>query len=250
MENLKVSTWNIKNSYFNLKRNESKASAVIQLLEEENLDILTLQEVNPLLAKIIEEKLNKMESDYKITSTYSKTKNPIKNLRVEYNVIISRLKPISKSTSQGLPYLPVGFHLIKNIFSIRKRNIVSQTLENGIVVDTTHLDHAVEELGKRQMDEVISMIGNEKHQDCDVILTGNLNKKPTQQNMIDFTQRLSQMGMQVVENPHKTYIGHNEEQPVDYIIVPKDYQIESVETLDNYDDISSHRPVVVETRKR
>ena len=220
------------------------------MLEEKNLDILTLQEVNPLLARMIEEKLKKMQSDYKITSAYSKTKNPIKNLRIEYNVIISRLKPVSNSTSQSLPYLPVGFDLIKNISSIRKRNVVSQTFEDRIALDTTHLDHAVEELGKRQMDEVISMIASERDQDYDVILTGNLNKKPTEQNMIDFTQKLSQIGMQIAENPHKTYIGHKDEQPVDYVIVPEDYQIQSVETLESYDDISTHRPVVVETRKK
>lgn len=250
MKNLKIGTWNIKNSYFHLHENELKVAAVIQLLRKENLDILTLQEVNPLLVRKLDRKLEEMNSIYRITSSHQNTKNPIKNLRVEYNIIISKLKSATQSFSTDLPYLPKGFELVKNVFSIRKRFIISQVLENDILVDTTHLDHSVEELGKRQLEKLVDLLKYQRSGNCDVFLTGNLNKNPTELSMISFQEKVSKIGMKVVDNPHKTYIGHQEEQPVDYVVVPDNYCIQSVETLENYDDISTHRPVVVEVKKR
>lgn len=256
MENLRIATWNIKNSYFNIQKNEIKAASVIQLLKNENLDILTLQEVNPLLARKIEEKLRKLDKEYQITSNYEKTSNPIKNLRIEHNVIISRLEPISSSHIVPLSYKPKGFAFVKNIASIRKRDVTYQCLHTpdslpDVLVEVTHLDHAVEELGKRQMGELAKLTSyHNSFEDYDTILTGNLNRKPLEQNMMDFTKQLSDIGMKVIENPHKTYVGHTDEQPVDYIIVPEPWEVESLKTLEDYDDISSHRPVVVETRKR
>lgn len=254
MKNLRIATWNIKNSYFALKKNELKAKAVVQLLRSENLDILALQEVNPLLAIKIEENLRKIEmtssnTTYQVTSTYQRTNNPIKNLRVEYNMIISKMNPILDSTTESLSSSPKGIKKFK-FWERRNRNMITQVFENNLAIDVTHLDHTSEELGKRQMTEVANFVHNQVEEGYNVILTGNLNRKPMEQNMIDFTSELSNSDMKVVENLHKTYIGHQEEQPVDYVIVPNDWQIDSVKTLEEYDEYSSHRPVVVETRKR
>lgn len=254
MKNLRIATWNIKNSYFVLKKNELKAKAIVQLLETQNLDILTLQEVNPLLARKIDKNLKKMEitynnTSYQITSTYQRINNPIRNLRVEYNMIISKMNPILDSTTKSLSSSPKGIKKFK-FWERRNRNIVTQFFGNNLVIDVTHLDHTSEELGKRQMTEVTNFVHEQRKAGNDVILTGNLNRKPIEQNMVDFTSELSKSDMKVVENLHKTYIGHQDEQPVDYIIVSDDWQVNSVETLLEYDEYSSHRPVVVETRKK
>lgn len=254
MRNLRIATWNIKNSYFALSKNESKAKAVVQLLETQDLDILALQEVNPLLARKIEENLKKMQvasdnGSYQITSTHQRTCNPVKNLRVEYNIIISRIRPVLDSTTESLSSNPKGIKRFM-FWERRNRNMVTQVLENNLAVNVTHLDHTSLELGKRQMTEVANFVHNQREDGYDVILAGNLNRKPTEQNMVDFANELSKDDMKVVENPHKTYIGHQEEQPVDYVIVPGDWQVTSAETLGEYDEYSSHRPVVVETKKR
>lgn len=251
MRNLKIGTWNIKNSYFNIKKNETKADAVIQLLDTQDLDILTLQEVNPILARKIEENLKIVSSEYKINSNYRKSINPISNLRIEYDLIISRLQPIASSSKCKLPFIPKKFKL-DQLTSIRKRYLTTQSFfeENSFYVNTTHLDFAFDELNQRQMQEVFNQIENQRKYHSLSILTGNLNRQPQDKNMVNFKQQLAEVGMQVVENPHKTYLGHTEEQPVDYVIIPNDWDTLSVETLDAYDDISSHRPVIVETKKR
>lgn len=248
MANLKIGTWNIKNSYFNLRKNEMKAAAVVQLLQEENLDFLALQEVNTILAEKIDKKIS---DEYKVITSYDKSQ--IKNLRVEYNMIVSKNYPYTLSSPIELPYKPTGLEFIKNITSIRKRNINYQYIltpidQPDILMGVTHLDYAVQEIGKRQMEKVIDITRSELSDNYSIVLAGNINKKPSEPNMIEFTEQLSQLGMKVVDNPHKTYIGHNDEQPVDYIIVPDDWEVEYVKTLENYEDISSHRPVIVKVK--
>lgn len=245
MTTLKIGTWDIKNSYFNIRKNDLKAAAVNQLLRNQDLDILALQEVNPLLARKIERNLKLLNEKYQVTTTYEKTLNPIKNLRVEYNMIISKMEPILISATEALSSTPKGIKKFM-FWERRKRNVVTQILEKDLIVDVTHLDHTSEELGRRQMNEVVDLTKKQREAGYNVILAGNLNKKPSESNMIEFSEQLSEVGMQIVENNNKTYIGHTDEQPVDYVIIPTDWEVESIETLKDYGDISSHRPVVVE----
>lgn len=253
MKSLRIGTWNVKNNYFNLQKNEIKSAAIIQLLETENLDLLALQEVNTHLATKLDEKL-KEANNYRILTPYNK--NKIKNLRVEYNMIIGRIYAHTTNEPIKLPYISKGFDLIKKLSTIRERNINFQCIitpvnKPSVLMGVTHLDYASEELGKRQMDEVINITNLEmqKNEGLDTIIAGNLNKKPTEKNMIEFTKQLSELGLQVVSNPYSTYIRHQDNQPVDYIIIPNSWNIESCETLNNYIDISSHRPVIVEATK-
>ncbi len=252
MQNLRIATWNIKNSYFKMSKNVEKAKAVVGLLDTYQLDFLALQEVNPMLAREIQKRLSELD-DYQITTTYRDTKNPISNLRIEYNMIISRLTPETTSVVQSLPFLPKGFHLLKDAISIRKRNVTSQTFDDSIIVDNTHLAPAEKEteLNKRQLNQVASIVESQKALGNDVILAGNLNSKPTEQNMIDFTKKMADIGMQIVENPHNTYKGHTDHQPVDYLAVPSNWKVEKVETIDCDSQYSSHNPVIADvTRKR
>lgn len=251
MENLKIGTWNIKNSYsfFSLK-NDVKADAVLRFLKIGDLDILALQEVSPLLAVKIEEKLKGLNKGYQITSAYNKTINPIKNLRVEYNMIISRLTPTSLSIKDSLPSIPRGFRFVKNLFDIRKRNIVSQVFENEIIVSNTHLDHKFEDINHKQLEEVKNLIELQSIYGHETILIGNLNVKPIDENMINFTKELSKLGMKVVENNNNTYNGHTDNLPVDYVAVPKNWEIEKVSTINCSSEISSHNPVFVKVRKK
>lgn len=249
MENLKIATWDIKNSYFNIMKNEWKAMAIVQLLNHENLDLLALQEVNPMLVRKIEENLKKLNQNYRITTTYHKPIDPVRNLRIEYNMIISKMVPALSSAKEPLPSRPTGIKSFM-FWNYRSRNMVTQLMSKDLIVDVTHLDHASRELGKRQMDEVLGIIENQRNAGYDVVLAGNLNCQPQEENMVNFTNQLSNIGMKVVGNPYKTYVGHTNEQPVDYVIIPNDWEVESINTLENYDDISSHRPVVVKTKKR
>ncbi len=247
MESLKIGTWNIKNSYVNLCKNNIKSSSVIQLLNENVLDILALQEVNPLLARKIERKL--VGSSYQITSLYEKPWSPIKNLSVEYNMIISRMTSYFNNNTITLPSESKDIHRFK-FWNHRMRNIVIQAFENQLVINVTHLDFAPSALNRLQLDAILQIVKSQKKALRTTILAGNLNQKPNERNMREFMEELSQNGMKVLDNPHKTFIGHLEDQPVDYIIVPEDWHIVSVKTVEDYDEVSTHRPVVAELIKR
>lgn len=250
MENLRISTWNIKSSCFRLSKNYLKAAAVIQLLNDCQLDILALQGVNSLLAKRIEENLQKLGSTYQINSSYQKTCNPIKNLRVQYNMIISRFPSSLNNTTI---FLPSGLSRTKQFkfWKLRKQNMVIQVLQNGLIMNVTNLNHTPDELWKQQMDEVMDIISSQKRViGHDSILMGNLNKTPIEKKMIEISEELAENCMQILENSHKTNICYSVELPVDYIIVPENWQVKSVKTLENYDDISTHRPIVAKVKKR
>lgn len=251
MATLKIGTWNIKNSYFNLSKNEKKAAAITELLDEEDLDILALQEVNPHLAAKIDEKLKKQGHEYRLITRYKKSK--IKNLRVEYNMIISKNYAHTINEPIKLSSIPQGFNSIKRFTSIRERNINFQCIitpesKPSVLIGVTHLEHTNEELVNSQMDEVVNLTNSQMqtNKGLNTILAGNFNRKPTEKSMIRFTEQLSELGLQVVENQHNTYINHEDNQPVDYIVVPNDWEIDSVKTITSYDKISSHRPVIVE----
>lgn len=249
MKNLRIATWDIKNSFFKLwgHRNDMKAACITQLLKEQNLDILALQEVNPVLARKIEQNLKSLDEEYRIVTQHKKVGlNPIKNLCIEQNIIISKLQPTNSSYDTGL------FRKItlSNFDSFRKRHLITQELEGNLEINNTHLDYVSNETSRNQMLEVLTQLHIASECDKESILVGNLNKKTSEQNMIDFKKQLSEIGMQVVENPHRTFIKHEEDEPVDYVAIPSNWEVNSVETIEGYEDISTHRPVVVEARRR
>ena len=83
MRNLKIATWDVGNSKFELDKNDKKIDSVINMLIFGSLDVLVLQEVNPLLSSKIEERLIGLKGEYAITTPVKKCLIPINNLRVE-----------------------------------------------------------------------------------------------------------------------------------------------------------------------
>lgn len=247
MENLRIATWDIKNSYFKLWENNIKAACVTQLLTQHNLDVLALQEVNPVLARKIEENLRKLDKGYSITTSHKKVGiNVVSNLSIEENIIISRLTPISSSYDTELP-----IHIkLTNPNTMRRRHLVGQEFEGNIYINNTHLDYVDNEVSECQMVEIIEELETQCIYNKESFLVGNLNKQPSETNMQQLTDILStDIGMQVVENPHRTYINHEKDEPVDYVVIPSTWEATSVETVEGYETISTHRPVVVEARR-
>ena len=259
MESLKIGTWNIKNSYFNIKKNKIKAKAIVDLIDKEELDVLTLQEVNPLLVRKIEKELDNRNKEvtsiwhggYHITSTYSKTLFPIANLVVEQNIIISKLQEMTYSENKKLPFLPKGFELLKNLPSIRHRHTTEQDFNITTINDeyfnirivTTHLDYRSEELNATQLDTIYRNIETDG---TPTFITGNLNSKASSSNILFFEKCLSKKGITLIKPNGKTYINHTDNEPVDYIGVSNDYNIGLTKIVDGYEDVSTHKPVVTE----
>lgn len=252
MKNLIVGTWNIKNSYLLTERNDKKVEAIIELLQENQIHILGLQEVNPILAKKIEDKLQRMNSNYSVTSTYKKGINPIRNLQVEYNLIISNL-PHYHSKQSDLPSFPTKVDEFKDITSIRSRNVTCQSFIIGydtLPFYNTHLDYRDNRLNCSQFNTIYAYLVKEMAADqkMNSILVGNLNKEPDSNNMQYFSEILEAIHLKIVENPKPTY--KPDLKTVDYIIVPDSYIVDSVKCIDYYDEkISTHNPVIAKIMK-
>jgi len=247
MANLRIATWNIKNSYLRLDKNKTKLEGITGLLEVYEPDFLALQEVNPMLATKIDKGLKEIGSEYRITTDYEKSKNLIKNLKIEFNIIISKLGKKSESYLNQLYSEPTRFKLLDFVKPCTKFE-TNQLFENNLLLSTTNLD-LEDELRKKQLREILSIlkVGSINY---DTIFMGTLNSQPIEPHMIEFTEKLNDIGMKIVENPHKTYKYDYYKQPIDYIIVPNSWEIEEVKTLNTDIEISSHNPVIVDVKRR
>ena len=248
MKNLKIGTWNIKNSYFKIEENAFKNYCIGELLRSEDLDILCLQEVNFDLLEKIKKSLKR--TDYSVPTIDKPYKLGFRNVITEKNVIITRLNHEYWNEDNNLPYLPKKFSL-KTIPTIRERNITRLGLgKENLMVFNTHLDYAVDELGKRQMDEVIRFLGIMRgFYERDFILMGNLNSKPNHLNMLNFTEELEDFNMKVLNVSTNTYNNHDDNLPVDYIIVPNSYMVDELKTVNNFEKASSHYPVIAKVKR-
>lgn len=250
MKTLNIGTWNIKNSYLDTSFNDTKVMAIIDLLESEYLNILGLQGINPLLASKLEEKLAERCKGYKITSSYKKSVNPINNLKVEYNMIISNL-PFYKDKKMKL----VSDVKTENKKNIKLRNLTSQTFIAGndeIIFNNTCLESKDMDLNFWQCKQVYWKMLGDIYDDINVqsILVGNLNVFPDSKLMEDeYLNYFDNLGLKVVDNPNRTCKFHRLNQPIDYIIVPKEYEVASVNCPDYYTEkVSTHNPIFVKVK--
>ncbi|MDD6224359.1 MAG: hypothetical protein PUB18_05095 [bacterium] len=231
MNTLKVATWNIENFHLN-NNNIGKSCAIINLLTDEGIDILALQAVNPLLVEEITKRLERRKNGYAITTPHKKYINPIKNISVEYNVIVSKLDKMTQGRHDMLP----KFELCK------KRNITWQMLEDNVILNIANIDPNTSKSRRRQLDEVIKLIEKQtKYGSFDACFAGTINESLTEENMSRFQKKIAARNMQMV-----TLSDHRS---TDAIVLAKNWQVESVKVIDQYDIVSSHRPMIVKVRK-
>jgi len=249
MKNLKIATWNIGNEKFDLSKNDRKINSIINMLIFGDLDVLSLQEVNPLMVGRIEERLKSLKGEYTITTSTKKYLNPVSNLIVENNIIISRLKPSSVSVDTELS-------TVSN-FSLQKYNktkLVAQIFdfeEEKLAVNVTHLSEDDKSIRGQQFNEIIEEIDIEKLFIDDIILMGKLNSKLSELNMAYFSKRLNDYGLMIIDNPYNTIIGDTDNQPVDYIVVPKTWEVEwSGLYAGSIVKVDKHFPVVASITKK
>ena len=248
MKKLVIGTWNIKNSYFNLHKNSVKAEAIKELLIENGVDILSLQEVNGILSNHLEKELSEIgyHFDHKIADSLT----ILGDIRKEGNLVVVRDNFVTISEINRLTSIPekVGF---KDLISYRKRyinKVLVKNPENRINVFNTHLEPLDYSLNRRQLTELgIMLDGNSK---IPTIVTGNLNSKPDDINMLEFIGTLSKKGFTFIRTNCKTYIKHKDNKQVDYIIVPKSFDVEDVKVDVTFAKVSSHYPVIAKVKSK
>ena len=256
MENLNIASWNVKNSYFNLSKNSAKVDAIVDLLEKENLDILGLQEVNYALADDITNRLNELNNGYRFIYNYSKqSRNKINDVCVEINPFIARRSDKfcfanGKELNSFIPKLS-GIDLIKPMPSIRKRSVGKYvSLNQRMEMYNVHLDFYSEELATRQMEELLKMVGTSAscEPNYNRFLMGTFNWKPTDENMTDFLKKIESLKLKSIELNEVTYASHQDNLPVDYIMVPEDNIVDEVKVSHDYSEASSHYPVIAKVK--
>ena len=253
MKNINIGTWNVKNSYFLVKENSAKVDAIIDLLYKEELDVFGLQEVNPTLVSELSSELKKMRSSYNITLQCGKTRNPIKNVTSECNLFVSKL-PYLEGQIIELPSFPTKVETYGDIFNIiRDTGVTKQDFivyDDSIRFFNTRLSDRDDVLNREQFDVIYGNLARSTYVDqLDNILMGNLNIKPNSYNMDYYRTMLASIGMKIVDNNYRTYKG-NEEQVVDYVVVPNNYQVSQILCVDSYDEkVSTHNPLIVKLKK-
>ena len=252
MKNLVIGTWNVNNSYLLTKRNNYKVDAVLELLENGELDILALQEVNPIFASKLDARLKETNLGYVITSQYDKTKNPIKKVTREENLIISRL-PYLRGKKVELPSFPNDVERISDLLEIKDRTATFQDFIVGIEtlrVYNTRLNRNDETLNMEQFDIIYDkLVRDHLFDKKECVLLGTLNVNSNSYNMDYYSTLLSNICMNLVVNEFRTYKDKNNE-VVDYIIIPDSYEVDSILCVDNYDKkISTHNPLLVKIKK-
>lgn len=245
MINLTIGTWNLEDNYSLTGINEKKVDAIIELLMDNQIRILGLQGVSPVLAQKLDEKLKKIYGYYSITSAYKKRINPIRNLIDKYNLIISDLPYYHSQQFK----LPIYFKSMIGDYS--DCSLIQQSFLIGndtVRFYNTCLFDNDDEMNCRQLNALYAYLLKDmiSYQDMNSILFGSFFDKPDSKNMKYFTEILNGVNLDVIENHNPTF----KNEIADYIVVPNNYIVDSVECIDNYDEnISDHNPVIAKIIK-
>lgn len=245
MKNLTIGTWNLEDNYSLIGQNEKKSEAIIELLWDNQIRILGLQGVSPILAQKLEEKLRITSSYYSITSSYKKVISPIKNINRKYNLIISDL-PYYHSKQVKLPtYIEPIISDYYDCSLTKQKFLIGDDI---IQFYNTCLYDDDRKMNRRQINALYAYLLKDmiSNQNMDSILFGSLFDTPNSRNMNYFTELLNGVNLDVVENPNPTY----KDEIGDYIVVPNSYIVDDVKCVDSYDkQISSHNPVIAKIIK-
>lgn len=203
--NLKIGTWDINDIKL------SDVDFITNLLINEELDVLTLQQVNFDLINKIEKEL---DNDYFITSQYRRCLNPINNLRIKHDIIISKLVPVEDSYIKKIP----------------NSKLTYQMLKPALFVYTTHSINT-----KEQLNSILDSFKELEMVSAISVLTGSINLEYSDPNMIYFIEKLKQFNLRIISN-----------NCFDYMIVPNSWSIEESKVL----DIDTYRPVITKVKRK
>lgn len=244
---LKIATWNIGNPYLKVSEYVPKVEAVCHLLKNKSIDVLALQEVSLELLKTLKDELanTNFYFKYDIVPNVEIGNSIIKNMRVQYNIFITRYFHSYNNLSFELPYKPEKLNR-ETLFSLRKRYLNEMNLPlAGVHFFNTHLDYSEDVLNLKQLDTVGTYINRNRRafKDDDLIVMGNLNRELNHHNIRIFDEEFLKVNSLRIVNNDNTYVATANHGPVDYIIVPNNYEVEELETIKDYKDVSTHYPV-------
>ena len=249
MSSIRIGTWNIKNNYFNLRKNDRKIVAIKELLNRTNLDVLALQDVSGILLDKLEKEL---ELCHYHLDRYLYLNNPMMPTPFEiHNVVIIKdsfinntdvlkLKTLSPTASiLDVPALKHKYVSKVYIQDEKDKNIAfdlyNVNLDERVNVVETQLESLGESLNKKNP----------------MIVMGSLNISSTSIEMAQFRYKfLNKKMLTTIDVSTKTYKYNEEDEATDHIIIPNWYKVEDVNVVEDYSNVSSHYPVVAKIKMR
>lgn len=233
MDNLCIGTWNLdKNTKYYL--DIYKAKKVIDLIWENDLDILSLQEVNGYTITKINELVERELPEYYL----SINANNISNDKKIFNVTITNKTFLYYDSIENFSFKRKNDYHVVNILN----------LQNGYTILNVNLD-SERDINYKELFALKKFLD---YRDIELhkrkyIINGTLNTKPKEHNFIKFKQKvLDMLGLMAVNIycGSETYNKHHDKEPIDYIIVPDEYEPEDIKVIKKYKGLSSHYPVI------
>ena len=206
--NLKIGSWDIND----IKLND--VDFITNLLTDEDLDVLTIQQVSFDLINRIQKELGNV---YSITSQYKRCLNPINNLRIKHDIIISKLDPVEESHIKKIPNSKLTFQMLKP----------------ALFVYTTHSINT-----KEQLNSILNSFKELEMVSAISVLTGSINLEYSDPNMQYFIEKLKQFRLKVVDN-----------NCFDYMIVPNSWNVEESKVLD-INLVNTHNPIITKVKRK
>lgn len=255
MKTIKLGTFNVRNHYNNMfyKGIDEKGNDYVKTLAhfvlENNIDILGTQELVSGYIKALETTL----PYYKLVGDYRQKKEKKFARANETNSIMTNHKILFTDTD-WLPYKPKKlFERIRHFFHIIPRIVTMAIIEipefGKVCMFNTHLEYRNSKIQFRQLRKLIEIM-DEYIGKYPIILTGDFNASTKNTNFLDFMDALSKRGINVVPNELSTHTTKNDH-PIDYIFLSNDFEVINMQIGDDkLDQISDHKIVLVEIKKK
>ena len=223
-----LSTFNIQNDIKDFS--SAKTKIILDYLNKNKIDILSLQEVYSKLDKDIKEKL---DNKYNLYGSYRFFFKRIFNSINEKTPIITKYKVLSDETHQ-LPILPT---LLRRIVTKVELEIDGKLVS----VYNTHLDYMLDFVKKRQLKRLLRMIRNDSNP---IILTGDFNLKNNNQVFLDFIEELKKLNITHIDAEDNTWKPSKYHRAIDHIFISNNFKLISKKIVKDI-PTSDHYPVLV-----
>ena len=254
MKPLNICSYNVRNDNLVEGFDDKKIENIYtNLINDYKIQILTTQETLTVTVEILKRCLKK----YRVLRNYrygkNKLLNKIKTISKynEANNIITNLPVLTEKTTE-LPWIPRN---IKEIFSgtFKYRSITPRIITEAIIdiedygrirFLNTHLSLHLKGTIKLQLKRIIKTI---KNSTIPVVLTGDFNTSIKNKTFKLFIKELEKIDMKRVEINSKTFKKSKNDNAIDHIFIPKDWEIIKTEIIDKeyLNDYSDHYPIFV-----